>query len=156
MPTPPAIRATATSNDCRPARWPTTSVNGFPTAASLHLEDSDQGSHFAALKITDAAGNTLHRIGDAEDANGQDADGDLDILASNFDNDSVSSLLTNYGTRRSPDYRLDLAGHGATDPQSQPITRSQAVAEFNASQASIAAPVGPQTRSPTEHCPRSP
>lgn len=97
----------------------------FPTAVSLHLEDSDQGSHFAALRITDAAGVTLHHIGDDDGDEDQDADGDLDTLASNFDNDTVSPLLTNYGTRRAPDYRLDLAGHGTTPPELPKMTRSE-------------------------------
>jgi hypothetical protein len=97
----------------------------FPTAVSLHLEDSDQGSHFAALRITDAAGNTLHHIGDDDGDDDQDADGDLDTLASNFDNDTVSPLLTNYGTRRAPDYRLDLAGHGTTRPELPKMARSE-------------------------------
>lgn len=105
----------------------------FPTAVSLHLEDSDQGAHFAALRITDAASNTLHRIGDADDDEAQDADSDLDTLASNFDNDTVSPLLTNYGTRRAPDYRLDLAGHGMAAHLQQQATLAELKAELTGS-----------------------
>lgn len=102
----------------------------FPTAVSLHLEDSDQGAHFAALRITDAAGLTLHHIGDDDGDEDQDADSDLDTLASNFDNDTVSPLLTNYGTRRAPDYRLDLAGHGLAAHLQQQATIAELRAQL--------------------------
>lgn len=88
----------------------------FPDAAAVVFADSDQGPHFDAARIVDGQGNTLHDVDGWDD----DDDGDLQTLASNFDNDNVSPLLTNKGTRRNPAYQLNLDGHSTAEKEEMP------------------------------------
>ena len=103
----------------------------YPDAAALVLEDSDQGPHFSPLPIVDAQGKTLHEVSSWE----EEDDEDLETLASNFNNDSVSPLLTNKGTRRFPSYQLDLAGHTSAEKEAaepKKMTRVEGMAAMTA------------------------